>query len=75
MMWTPVLLAVLGTAAASPVTKRTTASEWNSLGCVKDSNDNRVLQDKVYAHTENSPDLCVETCESKGYTYAGVQCE
>lgn len=74
MMWTTVLLAVLGTASAHPVAKRTTASEWTSLGCISDTKD-RVLKDKIELKTANSPDVCVDACASRGYTYAGVQCE
>lgn len=75
MMWTPALLGLLSSAAASPVAKRTTAAQWNALGCVSDLDAKRVLQDRIYVNADNSPDLCVDTCSKKLYTYAGVQCE
>lgn len=74
MMWAPVLLTVLGTAAAHPIAKRTTAAEWTSLGCIADSEE-RVLRFKVPLTTDNSPDVCVDACASRGFTYAGLQCE
>lgn len=71
MMWTPVLLAVLGTAAAHHIAKRTTASEWNSLVCIAGT-DERVLKFRVPLDTDNGLDVCIDACARKGYTYAGL---
>jgi len=45
---------------------------WKYLGCFVDQKD-RILNDYLGSTDTNTPNLCMERCLEKGYSYAGVQ--
>ena len=49
-------------------------SQWYSLGCAVDSDSPRILTGYSEIHMDSlSVDQCLTLCESKGFTYAGLE--
>jgi hypothetical protein len=53
---------------------RRATSGWEYVGCVTDGGS-RALTDYSGTDSSNTPDNCIATCASKGFIYAGVECE
>ena len=51
----------------------TLPEKWSSLGCYSDSTSARGLQLDSYASDEMTEGKCIGYCDSKGYSYAGVE--
>jgi len=65
------------TTSTAPVPTSTTTpeetSEWARLGCAVDSFDRILTGFSNLNFPELTIDKCLETCESRGFTYGGVQ--
>ncbi|KAJ7905855.1 WSC domain-containing protein [Mycena olivaceomarginata] len=53
------------------LTTRTIPTGWTSVGCVTDGAARALSY--FYTSTSLTQDSCVTTCDSKGYTYAGLE--
>lgn len=46
---------------------------WSRLACYTDSVPHRILKGLSIVSASNTPARCISTCQSKGFTYAGVE--
>jgi glucan endo-1,3-alpha-glucosidase len=59
--------------SSSAASSASASAAWQSLGCTSDSSTNRVLVGSYMDSGSQTPQLCIASCQSKGYTYAGLQ--
>lgn len=77
----PILgLTLISTVAAAPhLAERdvqvsdTLPAKWSSLGCYSDSTSARGLQADGYASDDMTEAKCIEYCDQRSYSYAGVE--
>lgn len=46
---------------------------WTNTGCFTEGTNGRALSSFSFTSTQMTQDLCINTCASKGYTYAGAE--
>lgn len=68
----PSRLSVYNNTAFNPPAHRPTISNYTFTGCYIDTNP-RILNGYSFSATNMTEDLCVRTCASKGYRYAGTE--
>lgn len=49
------------------------SGNYIALGCFKEGKTERVLSSYSFEDSEMTPDQCVETCNGRGYAFAGVE--
>lgn len=72
---TPTSSGATTTATTPPThTDATDSSEWYSLGCAQDYQNDRILYgySELYIN-QMTPDFCLSLCEDKGFAFAGVE--
>lgn len=47
-------------------------SQWSHIGCFQDGNP-RTLSVGVNMNGDNTPENCIAECQSRGYSFAGVE--
>ncbi|KAL7424676.1 hypothetical protein Q5752_000360 [Cryptotrichosporon argae] len=56
-----------------PLPDETLPSNWTSMGCYTEATSGRALSSYSFTSSAMTPKLCVDTCNSKGYYYAGTE--
>ncbi|OCF34866.1 hypothetical protein I316_03412 [Kwoniella heveanensis BCC8398] len=64
-------LTLFNNPALYPVSKLPTG--WTSNGCMTEGNGQRALNQYSFASSSMTQELCMTTCQTKGYTYAGIE--
>jgi hypothetical protein len=46
---------------------------WSENGCMTEATNNRALSSYSFTSSSMTPQLCISTCQAKGYVYAGAE--